>query len=262
MNNQPRHPYLNVFQGINNQQVLPRTRVFIIMFVYIFVIIIAIRIWGAVINTGNLILLTFAAIITFVIAVLIFYHCCFSIRGQGVVPVPAHDPREFEGPELTQMIHRAIIEALNERNTADNGRAAALTPTRTRQMVEHTLDQLKNFDHAEATRQQQSGNNDDNSFPIAITNEEATAGGQCTICLEEYHFGDRCTELRCGHVYHRTCLVDWMVRRNKCPLCSDSVPILPLPSSPVLAPDTTGHVDSNNVNQQELQEVDIGINIV
>lgn len=121
------------------------------MFVYIFVLTIAIRIWSAVIDSGNLVLLTFASIISFVLVMLVFFHCCFSSRGQGVVPIPPHDPHEFEGQEFAQMIHRAILEALNERNNAYAAGAAVLTQAhlqpRTREMVEYTLDQLKTYDY-------------------------------------------------------------------------------------------------------------------
>ena len=32
-------------------------------------------------------------------------------------------------------------------------------------------------------------------------------------------FGDEARHLPCGHVFHRPCVDDWLLKRRKCPLC-------------------------------------------
>jgi len=41
----------------------------------------------------------------------------------------------------------------------------------------------------------------------------------CTICLSEVRNGERVGLLSCTHVFHSSCLKDWLRRKNACPLC-------------------------------------------
>lgn len=38
---------------------------------------------------------------------------------------------------------------------------------------------------------------------------------QCSICLE--HSSN--TSTKCGHPYHASCLYEWIIRKEECPLC-------------------------------------------
>ena len=42
---------------------------------------------------------------------------------------------------------------------------------------------------------------------------------ECTICFCQLHDGDRVGELCCNHVFHVSCLKQWLKRKNVCPLC-------------------------------------------
>jgi hypothetical protein len=42
----------------------------------------------------------------------------------------------------------------------------------------------------------------------------------CPICHEEE--GTR-LRLRCGHMFHEHCLMEWVIRRPVCPMCSDEI---------------------------------------
>ena len=46
---------------------------------------------------------------------------------------------------------------------------------------------------------------------------------QCMICLEDFSEGNVMTGLPCQHVFHHSCLVNWLKRSvfNKCPLCRE-----------------------------------------
>ena len=40
----------------------------------------------------------------------------------------------------------------------------------------------------------------------------------CSICLESYH-DDIIYNLPCNHIFHKTCLDDWLKQKKNCPLC-------------------------------------------
>ena len=68
------------------------------------------------------------------------------------------------------------------------------------------------------------------------TVEEARDQGRCTICLEEIDNHDdhdddddqdcdqRAVRMPCWHVYHKDCIVQWLEKNHKCPLCRHAMP--------------------------------------
>jgi hypothetical protein len=51
--------------------------------------------------------------------------------------------------------------------------------------------------------------------------EEATP---CSICLEVFEAGEKVRTLPCGHVFHRDCVDEWLLRESRlCPMCKRSV---------------------------------------
>jgi hypothetical protein len=44
----------------------------------------------------------------------------------------------------------------------------------------------------------------------------------CTICFSPLQQGERVGVLSCHHIFHVTCLREWLPRRNVCPLCQDT----------------------------------------
>ena len=46
---------------------------------------------------------------------------------------------------------------------------------------------------------------------------------ECIICLESFECGDHATLIRCGHMYHTTCLYRWFVKKKTCPICDINV---------------------------------------
>jgi hypothetical protein len=45
----------------------------------------------------------------------------------------------------------------------------------------------------------------------------------CSICLSEYESTQGIVVLDCRHYFHQTCLEDWMVEKQSCPLCKTEV---------------------------------------
>tara|TARA_B110001452_G_scaffold214846_1_gene185858 strand:- start:501 stop:1088 length:588 start_codon:yes stop_codon:yes gene_type:complete len=55
------------------------------------------------------------------------------------------------------------------------------------------------------------------------------SGQQCSICMEDLSAGERVRKLPCGHIFHASCVDEWLTRRsNVCP--DDGLPVRPKPS--------------------------------
>uniref|UniRef100_A0A1D1YKA5 RING-type E3 ubiquitin transferase n=1 Tax=Anthurium amnicola TaxID=1678845 RepID=A0A1D1YKA5_9ARAE len=54
-------------------------------------------------------------------------------------------------------------------------------------------------------------------LPISLTLSDQSE--PCCICQEEYLDGDDLGELDCGHDFHTTCIKQWLVQKNACPIC-------------------------------------------
>lgn len=53
--------------------------------------------------------------------------------------------------------------------------------------------------------------------------QETSESMQCTICLTAFEEGEQVKQLpRCFHLYHPTCIDQWLRRNYTCPICRDS----------------------------------------
>lgn len=56
----------------------------------------------------------------------------------------------------------------------------------------------------------------------STSTEDSLPHSECCICMEKYLEGDHiCTPTTnaCNHVFHKSCVVEWLQRHNHCPLC-------------------------------------------
>lgn len=56
---------------------------------------------------------------------------------------------------------------------------------------------------------------------ISVTPEDLIdeSNRECCICLEENKLGEKVARLPCGHLFHRPCISDWLIKHNTCPIC-------------------------------------------
>lgn len=47
-------------------------------------------------------------------------------------------------------------------------------------------------------------------------------GQQCTICLENIAESSTVIKLHCDHIFHASCVLQWLSEHNTCPLCRDA----------------------------------------
>jgi hypothetical protein len=77
----------------------------------------------------------------------------------------------------------------------------------------------------------------------------------CSICLENFNVGDAVswsTSDKCSHVFHHTCIREWLLRKVGCPYCREVV--LPVDRQ-ILPPDgrQQDHTSSTSSSQQQQQ---------
>ncbi|XP_019172607.1 PREDICTED: E3 ubiquitin-protein ligase MBR1-like [Ipomoea nil] len=64
-----------------------------------------------------------------------------------------------------------------------------------------------------------------NPEAIPLLNSNYDKDWKCSICQEGYKRGDELEvgRLECGHYYHIHCIKQWLLNKNVCPLCNNSV---------------------------------------
>lgn len=69
--------------------------------------------------------------------------------------------------------------------------------------------------------------NKDDSISLSVSGErydsEDREISQCSICLEDFSGDDEISTLKCRHIFHKKCIVDWGKYRQDCPMCRAKV---------------------------------------
>ena len=48
---------------------------------------------------------------------------------------------------------------------------------------------------------------------------------ECSICMEKCKKDDMVTDIKCKHVFHKDCIMEWGKYKNECPNCRDKLPL-------------------------------------
>lgn len=54
---------------------------------------------------------------------------------------------------------------------------------------------------------------------IELSSEQILKQNQCFICFEEFQVGEKATAVPCGHMFHRPCIMPWLIEHSSCPVC-------------------------------------------
>lgn len=46
---------------------------------------------------------------------------------------------------------------------------------------------------------------------------------ECNICLEDFDEKKKIKSLRCGHLFHKTCILNSLSQKQECPVCRQNV---------------------------------------
>lgn len=55
------------------------------------------------------------------------------------------------------------------------------------------------------------------------TDVSTTTQTTCMVCLAEFTLADECRRLPCNHVFHSSCIEEWLRRCTDCPICKNNV---------------------------------------
>lgn len=79
----------------------------------------------------------------------------------------------------------------------------------------------------------------------------------CSICFDIFNGNSKLAEMRCGHVYHRNCLLQWFNQRQTCPTCNYRE-ILPFKRWMNIYLDHTGRSDTPTLQDTNSNELHLG----
>mmetsp|Transcript_16789 Transcript_16789/g.36097 ORF Transcript_16789/g.36097 Transcript_16789/m.36097 type:complete len:474 (-) Transcript_16789:67-1488(-) len=60
-------------------------------------------------------------------------------------------------------------------------------------------------------------------FPWPPTDLRSAGQSTCMVCLTDFSQGDECRRLPCRHVFHSSCVDEWLRRCTDCPICKANV---------------------------------------
>ena len=72
-------------------------------------------------------------------------------------------------------------------------------------------------------------NNDNIKKPNQILKIEFTPfkgdDKECSICMEKCKIDDMVTDIKCKHLFHKECIMEWGKYKNECPNCREKLPL-------------------------------------
>jgi len=57
----------------------------------------------------------------------------------------------------------------------------------------------------------------------AVNKAQVENSSQCTTCMENFELNERVASLNCAHIFHKDCIVPWLLRHSTCPICRANV---------------------------------------
>lgn len=57
-------------------------------------------------------------------------------------------------------------------------------------------------------------------FPYEIKDDKRE---ECSICLVDFETNDSVVSLKCNHLFHKTCIVEWSSHKAECPNCREKI---------------------------------------
>jgi hypothetical protein len=69
------------------------------------------------------------------------------------------------------------------------------------------------------TKEDVNGMDDDSISKIPVVEYNHPTQDACSICLEQFDPGDLVRLLKCGHIFHPSCVRDWLKKEATCPMC-------------------------------------------
>jgi len=62
------------------------------------------------------------------------------------------------------------------------------------------------------------------SIKVTSRDVDSQESAGCVICMEKFNVGETATRIPCGHLFHTSCIKEWLGRSNQCPTCRYELP--------------------------------------
>lgn len=58
---------------------------------------------------------------------------------------------------------------------------------------------------------------------VEVSEQQVTLKTQCSVCWEDFQFGENVRQLPCTHIYHDPCIRPWLELHGTCPICRQNL---------------------------------------
>jgi len=153
-----------------------------------------------------------------------FYFYCQRVK-VGDLPWENDDPNEQDNDAIeNEASTDTQQETEEEQQKKEERKQRILQVLQTKQIVN---DQGDN-----STGNNSCGGEDGGIDTIPLSHVHKSCGEECNICLAPFNMGDYVstqqqkqnspTGIRCRHIFHTTCIKQWLLNNNGCPICRSS----------------------------------------
>lgn len=201
-----------------------REMTFLFYFVFGFVLI---RVWILLIESGSVLVESIGGAVTFLLFVALYMRYRILRLQQEEFEINRNH-QDVHNPDMALLqalfsiprrgISQEIINSLycfnyTGRNDQNVNEGNTSPPTSTRTADDSTAIQADELMLNSVVGDIENG-------PQNYTESDACC---CSICLAEYVQNERLLMLPCRHVYHQSCVTEWLLGHSQCPLCKQDV---------------------------------------
>ena len=127
------------------------------------------------------------------------------------------DSRNFNMENMDNMANRDSNMSNNRENNMDNSMAYNARDVKNSINESVNIDNLSDFDKKKFELILEM---DEYQYKH-ITKYESFKETECAICMADYKGNDIIKSFyKCNHIFHKKCLLDWLKKNNKCPICN------------------------------------------